>query len=191
MPPKCKFTKQEILAAALAITREEGPQGVTARRVGEKLQSSPKVIFSAFPSMEELQRGVRQEARRQYEGFLRESMATGDHPPYKASGMAYIRFAAQERELFKLIFMRDRTQETGDENQEGMAPLLDLIQENTGLSREEAYLFHLEMWVFVHGIAVTVATGYVNWDEAMVSRMLTDCYQGLRKEYLSRKKEET
>jgi len=44
----------------------------------------------------------------------------------------------------------------------------------------EAKLFHLEMWAFVHGIAAMMATGFLDLDRELVSRMLTDAYQGLR-----------
>ena len=50
----------------------------------------------------------------------------------------------------------------------------------TGLSGQAAALFHLEMWAVVHGIAVMLATGYLNLEEEVVSRMLTDAFQGIK-----------
>ena len=138
--------------------------------------------------MEAVQRAVFTAAEEEYAAFLREDMAAGKYPPYKASGMAYIRFARQERELFKLLFMRDRSGEVITEDQESIAPLIALIRKNLGISEEEAYRFHLEMWVYVHGIATMIATGYLNWDEDFVSKVLSDAYQGLMAHY--RKKEE-
>ena len=54
MPPKCKFTRDEIIAAALDIARKDGLYAVTARSLGEKLGSSSKPIFSIFENMEEV-----------------------------------------------------------------------------------------------------------------------------------------
>ena len=51
-------------------------------------------------------------------------MSAGQYPPYKASGMAYIRFAREQRELFKLLFMRDRTNEEKAAGEELEALLL-------------------------------------------------------------------
>ena len=102
--------------------------------------------------------------------------------------MAYIRFARQERELFKLLFMRDRSGEVITEDRESIAPLIALIRKNLGISEEKAYRFHLEMWVYVHGIATMIATGYLDWDEEFVSKVLSDAYWGLIAHY--RKKEE-
>ena len=73
-----------------------------------------------------------------YQNYLREDMAKGKYPPYKASGMAYIRFAKEERELFKLLFMRDRSREKIEENKEEIRPLMQLIQQNLGISEDEA-----------------------------------------------------
>ena len=105
--------------------------------------------------------------------------------PYKASGMAYIRFAQEEKELFKLLFMRDRSQETVKENPEEMDALIGLICKQVHIDREEATLFYLEMWAFTHGIALMIATNYLDWDEALISRALTDVYEGLKRRYES------
>lgn len=180
MPPKCRFTRDEIIQAALDITRETGIQAVTARAVGGKLNSSSKVIFGLFQNMEELQAEVMKAAHDRYQDFLKEEMESGRYVPYKASGMAYIRFAREEKELFKLLFMRDRSREKISEDSGELKPLLALIRANTGMSEADAYLFHLEMWIYVHGIAAMVATGYLEWDWELISRMLTDSYEGIR-----------
>ena len=112
-------------------------------------------------------------------------MAAGKYPPYKASGMAYIRFAREERELFKLLFMRDRSREKVPPEDGEDAPIIALIQKNTGMSRETARLFHLEMWIYVHGIATMTATAYLDFDEASVSGMLTDAYMSLKQLFLA------
>lgn len=114
-------------------------------------------------------------------------MKSGKYPPYKASGMAYIRFAKEEKELFKLLFMRDRTHENIGDDKEELEPLLKLVQQKLGLNEEAAYLFHLEMWLYVHGIATMVATSYLEWNEEFISRALTDGYEGLKDRYVKGK----
>jgi len=61
--------------------------------------------------------------------------------------------------------------------------LAGMVQHNTGVTRERAELFHLEMWAYVHGIAVMIATGFLDLEQELISRMLTDAYQGLKKHY--------
>lgn len=188
MPPKCRFTRGEIIQAALDLTAEKGVGALTARGLAQRLGSSAKPIFGLFANMEEVQQEVVKAANLRYQEYLRQDMSAGRYPPYKASGMAYIRFAREQKELFKLLFMRDRTHEekaAGDE----LEALLGLIQKNMGLSRDDAYRFHLEMWIYVHGIATMIATAYLEWDMDFISAALTDAYQGLRLRFLPKETE--
>lgn len=188
MPPKCRFTREEIIQAALDLTAEKGVGALTARGLAQRLGSSAKPIFGLFANMEEVQQEVVKAANLRYQEYLRQDMSAGRYPPYKASGMAYIRFARERKELFKLLFMRDRTHEekaAGDE----LEALLGLIQKNMGLSRDDAYRFHLEMWIYVHGIATMIATAYLEWDMDFISAALTDAYQGLRLRFLPKETE--
>ena len=79
--------------------------------------------------------------------------------------------------------MRDRTGETVGEDRDEVRPLLDLIMRNLGITEDEAFLFHLESWVYVHGIATMIATSYLNWDMEFISKTLTDVYEGLKYRY--------
>ena len=177
------FTKKEIVAAALNIVRSAGMSGLTARALAAELGCSVKPIFGLFRSMEEVQQEVLAAANELYQGAIQAGMISGKYPPYKASGMAYIGFAREERELFKLLFMRDRSGERIEEDRESIRLLLELLQKNLGVSKDDAYLFHLEMWVYVHGIATMIATSYLDWDDEFVSRVLTDAYVGLKYRY--------
>lgn len=180
MPRNFKFTREEIISAALDITRKSGFSALTARALGDRLGSSAKPVFGLFENMGEVQTEVIKAAHRLYLSYIETDMAMGKYPPYKASGMAYIRFSREEKELFKLLFMRDRSKETVTENEEEIKPLIEIIMKNFSIGKEQAYIFHMEMWVYVHGIAAMIATSYLNWDEDFVSRALSDVYNGLK-----------
>lgn len=184
MPPKFLFTKDEIITAALNITRRAGLSALTARALAAELGCSVKPIFGLFKNMEEVHQAVRAAAYARYQGTLAAGISSGKYPPYKASGMAYIQFAREEKELFKLTFMCDRSGQSIQENRDDIRPLLELLQKNLGISEDEAYLFHMEMWLYVHGIATMLATSYLDWDENFASRALTDAYVGLKYRYL-------
>ena len=79
--------------------------------------------------------------------------------------------------------MRDRSSELIPETTEQTDKMESIVHNNTGLSGANAKLFHLEMWAYVHGIATMYATGFLNLSWELVSKMLTDSYQGLRKQY--------
>lgn len=185
MPPKCKFTKEQIINAALDITRQSGIDAVTARAVAIKLDSSSKVIFSLFQNMEDLQKEVIKAAYECYLSFLQRDLEIDKYPQYKAMGMAYIHFAKEERELFKCLFMCDRN---GNYETAGVdfEMAIDMIMRTNGISREKAELMHLEIWICVHGIATMYATSYLTLEWEFVSGILTDIYQGIRSRHLSR-----
>ena len=68
MPPKAKFTKQQITDAALQIVREEGVEKLTSRNLGKKLGSSACPIFTVFSSMEEVEKAMVEAAKAIYKG---------------------------------------------------------------------------------------------------------------------------
>lgn len=191
MPPKFKFSRTQVISAALEIVQNEGMGGLTARALASRLGSSAKPIFGLFKNMEEVQQEVIKAANTIYQSYLSNDISAGKYPPYKASGMAYVRFAREKRELFKLLFMCDRSSENIKEDRESILPLLDMIQKNLGIGEDEAYLFHLEMWIYVHGIATMIATSYLDWDDAFVSRVLTDAYIGLKIQFTEEKQHES
>ena len=180
MPRKFLFTREQIVDAALEITRERGISAVTARVLGERLGASSKPIFSQFKSMDEVLGAVREAAEARYQSTLAAAMERAEELPYKASGMAYIRFAKEEKQLFRLLFMRDRSQESDKENPEEMDALIALICNQVDIDKRGAELFYIEMWTYTHGIASMVATNYFDWNEEFVSRILTDGYEGLK-----------
>ncbi len=183
MPPKIKITKEDIIKATVGIVRESGAEAINARTIASVLNCSTQPIFSNFATMEELRIAVVEKADAICSDYIQREIESGIFPIYKASGMAYIRFAKEEKELFKLLYMRDRTNEIIPESSELGDKMESVVQGNTGLSGEAARLFHLEMWAYVHGIATMVATGFENLEWELISRMLSDAYQGMRKQY--------
>ncbi len=179
MPPKAKFTKEEIIEAALRLIRRDGMDALSARNLGRELGASSCPIFTVFSGMEEVQAAVLEVIGALYRDYTVQVVESKRYPPYKASGMAYIEFARTEPHLFSLLFMRNRCHEKIEDGREELKPILQIICANLGISEDKAYLFHLEMWIYVHGIATMITTSYLDWDMDFVSATLTDVYQGL------------
>ena len=183
MPPKVRITRDDILNASMELTRLGGTQLLNARTIAARLGCSTQPIFSNFATMEQLTQAVLEQAKTLYEEYTRREIESGQYPDYQASGMAYIRFAREEKEFFKLLFMCDRCGEDIPEYDELNGRMESYVQQNTGLTGMDVKLFHLEVWAFVHGIATMFATGFLDLPWDLVSKMLTDAYQGLRKQY--------
>lgn len=183
MPPKVKVTKEDIINAAVEIVRNSGGQAINARTIASVLNCSTQPVFSNFATMDELRLAVVERADVLCQECMQREVESGAFPTYKANGMAYIRFAKEEKELFKLLYMRDRSSELLLDGSELTDEMESIVHNNTGLNGADAKLFHLEMWAYVHGIATMFATGFFDLDWDLVSKMLTDSYQGLRKQY--------
>lgn len=181
MPPRLKVTKQEIISAAADVVRRSGERALNARNIAAQLGTSTQPVFSNYSSMEELKAELLKYAEALYGEYIQNTCDSRKYPPYKSAGIAYIIFAREEKQLFKLLFMRDRSG-AGDmlvDMENIYRPIIQLISDNTGLSTEQARFFHLEMWIYVHGIATMMATSYLELDMDTVSDTLTDIYQGL------------
>jgi AcrR family transcriptional regulator len=183
MPPKVKITKEELISASIELVRAEGEQAINARSIAAHIGCSTQPLFSNFATMEQLRAAVVERAEALFDQYVKDEVSTGKYPPYKASGMAYIRFAREEKELFKLLYMRERTQDEVKNGSELFDRSVEQVQSIIGMSAETAKLFHLEIWAFVHGIASMHATGFLSLDEELISKMITDAYRGLKKHY--------
>jgi len=184
MAPKIKVTREEIIKTALDLVRQSGPKAINARSIASALNCSTQPIFSNFSTMEELQKATVDAAYEIYLDFLRKEAESEKYPKYKSFGMAYVRFAKEERELFKLLFMRDRKGQESDSTVDFDASI-ELIMKTNGISREKATLIHLEVWTCVHGIGTMLATSFLSLDWDLISNMLTDVYQGLRARHIT------
>ena len=183
MPPKVKTTKDAIVSTAVEIVRQQGAEALNARAIAAELGCSTQPIFSNFATMDALRLAVAQQADVLYQEYVCRETDSGEYPPYKAGGMAYIRFAKEEKELFKLLYMCDRSGEEIPAEAHSFTQMTDILRRTTDLNGDTAKLFHLEMWAYVHGIATMFATGFLDLDWDLVSKMLTDAYLGLRKQY--------
>ena len=179
MPPKVKITKNDIICTSVDLIRKNGYDALNTRNIAKELNCSTQPIFSNFSSMEELEKEVILHAYNIYLRFIETEIASDKYPKYKAFGMAYIRFAKEEKEFFKLLFMRDRNGKdfipTADFDQS-----IQILMHSNCISKEVATKMHLEMWALVHGIAVMLATSFITFDWAFISDMVTDVYQGIR-----------
>ncbi len=184
MPPKAKFTKEQMLAAALDIVRESGIDALSSRTLGKKLGTSSCPVFTAFENMEELQTAVKKAAMSLYSEYIK--LGLQDTPAFKGVGMQYIRFAIQEPKLFQLLFMSEQI------NKPTVANVLPVIDDNYpqilasveriyNIGREDAENVYRHLWIYSHGIAVLAATNMCVFTPDEIGKMTAEIIQGLLK----------
>ena len=105
MPPKPKFTKEEIVQTALEVVSQKGAAALTAQELANALGSSARPIFTVFRTMQEVQDAVREAAMRRFETFAAQKLP--DMPLFKQVGMQMVLFGAKEPKLYQLLFMQE------------------------------------------------------------------------------------
>lgn len=184
MPPKAKFSRDEIIEAALSIVKTDGFEALTARAVGTKLGSSARPIFTVFPNMEEVQQSVIGAAKALYRGYVKKGLE--DINAFKGVGTQYILFAINEPKLFQLLFMMERKEVP---RLSGVLPLIEDSYEQILFSIQNAYKFdtasaerlYHHLWIYTHGIATLCATGMCRFTGEEISAMLTEVCTSLLK----------
>ncbi len=187
MPPKAKFTREEIINAALEIVRAEGFAALTARTLGAKLGSSARPIFTVFPSMDEVCREVVAAARALYAEYVDRGLRQTGMPAFKGVGVEYIRFALAEPKLFQVLFMSEQPKKPAIGDilpviEEHYQQVLDSIQESYGLNREKAEWMYRHLWIYTHGIAVLCVTNMCTFTQEDIGRMMTEVFKAMIKE---------
>ena len=111
MAKRAKLTREELLEAAVDLIRESGADALNARTLAKRAGVSTQPIFTHFAGMQDLKNACLQRAVNLYEKRIREEVAADPDRPFRAMGMGYIRFAREEKELFRWLFMGDGTKE--------------------------------------------------------------------------------
>lgn len=181
MPPQPKFSKDEIVDAALSIVSEEGVSALTARRLADRLGSSARPVFTVFSSMDEVVDAVRTEAQRRYDEYV--SQASAATLAFKKTGELMLRYAKEEPKLFNLLFMQEHE---GARNFDDVfaalgdaAPLsIEFIVRDYELTEAEAMALFRQLWVFTYGLSVLCATRMCVFSDDELSQMLTEEFIG-------------
>lgn len=184
MPPRAKFTREQITQAALEIVRTENLDSLTARALGKKLGSSACPVFTVFENMEEVQQAVLEEVKAVYRGYVERGLT--ENPAFKGVGTQYILFAIKEPKLFQILFMSEQTEHPDIDNvlpiiEESYDKILASITGAYGIEGKDAERLYKHLWVYTHGIASLCATKMCRFTGEEISGMITEVFSSLLK----------
>ncbi len=174
-------TRDKILDAARELFVTEGYDGVSMRRVAEKIEYSPTAIYVYFADKQELFHELcQQDYARLAEVFQSSAMPSDPIERLKQIGSTYTEFGVRYPNHYKFMFMTPHPpHEPDEEDREIMGnPEVDAyaflkwaVQQaiDAGRLREElqdAELISQTLWAAVHGvIALHIAKGTDPWVE--------------------------
>lgn len=182
MPPKAKFTKDEITNAALTVVSEKGVQALTAKELGAALGTSTTPIFTVFSSMQGVQDAVMLAAMDTFKHFAHK--AAPIEPVFKQVGMQMILFAKEEPKLYQLIFMSSINEaQTFDDIYAHLGSVadecLDVLQKDYDLSKDNAKTLFEHVWIHTFGIGALCATGMCNFSDEQIADMLSQDFSAM------------
>ena len=181
MPPKPKYTREEIAATALDIVKKKGVSALTAREVGKQLGTTVSPIFTIFANMEELKWAARGLALKEFEEYIADFKEYT--PAFKRIGMKMISYAIHEPELYKLLFMQEHSHRQSFSDTMGelgtMAnTCIELIQNEHELTKDEATTLFEQMWVYTFGIGSLCAMRVCDFTEEEIANRLGQVFIG-------------
>lgn len=175
--PKQVVTQEMILNSAMEIMRERGFESVNARSVADFMGRSVQPIYSYFQNMDELKDALYIKAKEFYDSFIQ---ANADMSSLESMGEANIKFAKQETNLFRLLFLTKLNffhSFSDIYRKMGIESVADSIATEYDMSYEEASDIYVMMIVFTHGIATMLATGAAQIKDEEVCGMLKEAFK--------------
>ena len=174
MAPKNKFTKEEMVEAALRVVRANGIDALTAKTMADALGTSTQPIFTAFGSMDGIKKEVYAAAIRVYDRYTEAGLQ--ERIPFFGVGMQYIRFAREEPELYRLLFLT-RAQDKSFSAMRSMQHLQELVQPTLmdiyKITEQEADLYFRDLWFVVHSLSTLIVTGDCPYSDREIGQILT------------------
>ncbi len=174
MAPKNKFTKEEMVNAALQVVRLNGIDRLTAKTMADELGTSTQPIFTAFGSMDTVRQEIYDSAIRLYDKYTTAGLK--EKIPFLGVGMQYIRFAWDEPELYRFLFLT-QTQNNKYSAMTAMRRLQALVRPTLmnvyRITAEEADIYFRDLWFVVHSLSTLIVTGDCPYSDREIGQILT------------------
>ena len=174
MAPKNKFTRKEMVAAAVRVVQKRGAAALTAKSLAEELGTSTQPVFTCFGTMEALKAEVYVAAERLFDEYLTKGLK--EKISFLGFGSQYIHFAREEPELYRLLFLM-RPDDVGSGAFAAMRHMQELVRpslvEIYHISAQEADRYFRDLWLVVHSLATLIVTGDCPYSDREIGQILT------------------
>lgn len=154
MPPKNKFSKEEITDVAFNIAKEYGMDGISIRKVADKVGCSIAPIYVNFKDIDEVKMAVIKKSQEVIKKLI-EEQKTGEN--FLDIGVASVKFAMDYTALFNDLVLKDNIFFDNDDNFQNI--LIEKMKNDIELkdfTEDELRLVLIKMKIFQVGLAVMV-----------------------------------
>ena len=166
MPAVKKITKEAVIDAAVDVLRKDGFSAINARSVAKRLGCSTQPIYCSFRNMGELRKALTERAVQMHTRRVCDSlqMHEGNDSRYSSYGMGFVKFAAEEKQLFRWLYL-DGEQPGPYQSDILLSEVIRTIVDEFGYSEETARAFHRDMVYYSYGLAILANTDHLNLSE--------------------------
>ncbi|MGC8764484.1 MAG: TetR/AcrR family transcriptional regulator [Brevinematia bacterium] len=174
MPPKNIISKEKIIEKAFEVLRKEGFDAITARRVAKELGISTMPIYCHFKSIEELKEILLKKA---HELLLTYQLKNYTGESFLDTGIGYIKFALEERVLFRECFMKRQSGSEFVERATGaeIIKVMKKVEYLKELDEKQLEEILFRLWIFTFGLAALVNTGFIeNPSDEFIIKLLDE-----------------
>lgn len=178
MARKEMISRDDILNAAFDMTREKGVLEVTARKLATYAGCSTQPIFRNFTGMEECIDCVFDKSLLFFDEFYK-SYGKKSRVPFVNLGMAYISFAAKEKNLFSFLFMSPNSKGLNMYsmlNSRNNCVMMEMNSARADGVKSPEMIF-MKMWMLIHGAACMTITGDYDLTENETQAQLEESYK--------------
>ncbi len=173
MPPKIKYTRDEVIKAAVNVVEKNGLNSLTARNVALSLGSSTAPVYNHFTTMNDLALCVMKETQRV---LLEYASRPYTDRVFLNMGTGVAMFAHEHPLLYRALMLE------GDSFSDVVNEFFDTLESElikdsrfTSLSDSERYILLRKMWTFTHGLAALICVGLIkDCDQDYIIKTLLD-----------------
>lgn len=177
-----------VIAAGMKRLAEGDESELGLRALARDVGVSATALYRHFPDKEALldalaDEGLRRLGALQAQAWLK---AGGASAGFKATGIAYVRFAHDEPALFRLSFTRkipERYREAGHVGgSDGGETAYNLLRAGVGEALpgvKDPDIAALHAWSLVHGLAMLILDRRIEWDEQRVADVVALTFGGV------------
>lgn len=133
MPPIPKISKEMILESSIEIIRKDGIENLNVRNIANKLSCSTQPIMYHYKNMDMLKEELYTMVDKYHSEFL---MRENNINHLLSIGLQYIKFANEEKNLFKFLFQSNKFSNFNfkdliDNNESDLQNIFDIVQKET------------------------------------------------------------
>lgn len=179
MPPIPKISKEMILEGSLDIISKDGIENLNVRSIASKLNCSTQPIMYHYKNMNLLKEELYEMVSKYHSEFL---MKESNIDPLLNIGLQYIKFANEEKNLFKFLFQSDKFSNFNVEDlidDSNPTDIFDVIKDEANLNEKQIKEMFTILFITVHGIASLLANNSMTYNENECIRILENVFNSI------------